>query len=135
MRAGFVIAFAVPVGCAMAFPSSINSDVQVFIDMQASDRRARAELGEVFASDPVYHDLSVSSVHQKVVCITVRGSLNTRADLDRLRSRLTQRCPALRECFLRWDVSLRDTRERVSGLDQYLFQDAEPSAVPDPAGG
>jgi hypothetical protein len=131
VRAGFVVAFALPVGYAMAFPASLNPDVQVFIDKQATDRKARAELAAVFASDPVYRDLSVSSVHLKVVNVTVRGSLGARPDLDRLRSRIAGECPAFGECFLHWEVSLRDTAQRVDGLDSDLFQTAEPGAAPD----
>ncbi|MBX7104589.1 MAG: hypothetical protein K1X57_10945 [Gemmataceae bacterium] len=128
-RVVFILLFALPVGYAMAFPASINPDVQVFIDKQATDRRARAELAAVFASDPAYRDLSVSSVHLKVVNITVHGSLGTRADLQRLRSQIAPPCRAAGVGFLHWDVSLRDTGEQVSGLDRDLFQDAEPGAA------
>jgi hypothetical protein len=130
-RATLVALFALPVGYAMAFPASINPDVQVFIDKQATDRRARAELAIVFASDPAYSGLSVSSVHLKVVNLTIQGSLSTRADLDRLRSRIGGECPALGECFLHWDVTLRDTGRRVDGLDRDVFQDADPGAAAD----
>jgi hypothetical protein len=130
-RVVFVMLFALPVGYALAFPASLNPAVQVFIDKQATDRRARAELAAVFASDAAYRDLSVSSVHLKVVNITVRGSMASRSDLQRLRSRIGGECPALGECFLHWDVVLRDTGERVSGLDRDLFQEAEPAAAAD----
>ena len=133
MRAGFVVAFALPVGYAMAFPASINPDVQLFIDDQATDRRVRAQLAAVFASDPVYHDLSVSSVHRKGIIITVRGSLRTRTDLEQLRSRLAEECPTFCECSLHWDVYLRDAEEPVSVPDRDLLQNAEPDAAPDPA--
>ncbi|HEY1189355.1 MAG TPA: hypothetical protein VGE74_17005 [Gemmata sp.] len=130
-RVVFLALFALPVGYAMAFPASLNPDVQVFIDKQATDRRAREELAAVFGPAPVYRDLSVSSAHLKVVNITVAGSVGTRADLERLRSRIVAECPALRMCFLHWDVSLRDTGGRVSGPDRDLFQGAQPGAAPD----
>jgi len=125
-----VVLFALPVGYAMAFPASVNPDVQVFIDKQATDRRARAELAAVFASDPAYRDLSVSSIHLKVVNVTVHGSLSTRADLQRLRSQIAPACRTVGVGFLHWDVSLRDTGERLSGLDRDLFRDAEPLSGP-----
>jgi hypothetical protein len=125
VRVGLMAVLALPVGYVMAFPASVNPDVQVFIDLQATDRRARAELSAVFASDPSNRDLSVSSVHRKVVNLTIRGSLATRTDLDRLRDRLAAECPALGECVLHWDVTLRDTGQRVDGLDRDLFQEAE----------
>ncbi len=131
IRVLFMMLFVLPVGYAMAFPASLNSDVQVFINKQATERRARAELAAVFASDPAYRDLSVSSVHLKVVNLTIRGSLGARADLERLRSRITAECPALVECFLHWEVTLRDTGQRVDGLDRDVFQDAEQGAAAD----
>lgn len=134
VRAGFVAAFALPVGYAMAFPASLNPDMQVFIDKQATDRRARVELAAVFASDAAFRDLSVSSVHLKVVNITVHGSLGSRTDLERLRSLIAPKCRAAGVGFLHWDVSLRDSRQHVSGLDRDLFQDAEPGAAADGGG-
>lgn len=118
--------FALPVALAMAFPAFFNEDVQGGIDQQATDRLVRAELAAMFASDPAYADLSVSSVHRKVVCITVRGSVNTRADVERLRSRITKASQAIDRCVLRWDVTLRDTGKRVDGSDQELFPDSKP---------
>ena len=121
-RVAFVAVLAVPVGYVMAFPS--YPDVQIFIDKQATERKARGELAAVFASDPAYRDLSVTSVQLKVVNISVRGVLGTRADLDRLRSRIAAECPALGECLLHWEVALRDSGQRLSGLDRDLCQDA-----------
>ena len=130
-RVVFVMLFALPVGYAMAFPASINADVQAFIDKQATDRRARTELAAVFASNPAYRDLSVSSVHLRMVNITVQGSLDTRADLQRLRFQVAPMCRAAGVGFLQWDVSLRDTGEQVSGDDRDLFPDTEPGDASD----
>jgi hypothetical protein len=133
-RAAFVTALILPVGYVMAFPASINPDMQVFIDKQATDRQARAELTAVFASDPAYRDLSMSSVHLKVVNITIRGSLGARSELDRLRLRLATECPTVGNCPLHWAVTLRDTGQKVDGLDRDLFQEAAPGAEPDGGG-
>lgn len=125
VRTGLVVAFALPVAYAMAFPASVSPGMQSFIDAQARDRQLRAELTAVFASDPAFRDLRVSSVHRKVINVTVWGSLGTRADLDRLRVRIASECPVLSSCVLHWDVSLRDAQERLSGLDRAVFQDVE----------
>jgi hypothetical protein len=135
LRVVFVLVFALTVAFTMAFPASISPGVRFSIDRQATDRRARAELAAVFESDPAYRDMSVSAVHLKVVNITVRGSLRTRADLNRLRSRIASECPALGECFLHWDVILRDSGQQVGGLDGDLLREAEPSHAPEPAAG
>lgn len=131
MRVAVVVALAVPVGYAMAFPASINPDVQVFIDKQATDRRARAELAAVFDSDQAFGDLSVSSVHLKIVNLTVRGALHTQTDLDLLRSRIAVECPTLGPCALHWEVTLRNSGQRLRGLDRDLFQEDELNATRD----
>jgi len=109
--------FAIVVAFAMGFPASLNQQLQWRIEDQATERRVRAELASVFAVDPAFADLSMSAVHQKTVCITVHGSVSTRADFERLRSNVTSACPTLDKCALHWDVSLRDTSERVNGID------------------
>jgi hypothetical protein len=123
VRGAVVIALSLAVGFVMASPASINPDLQYLIDKLAVDRAARAELAAVFASDPAYRGLSVSTVHLKPVNVTVRGTLGTRSDLDRLRARVIAECPALMQggCVLHWDVSLRDPAQRINGLDSELF--------------
>ncbi len=122
-RVAVVGALAVAVGLAMAWPTAVNPDVQVFIDKQAVDRAARSELAAVFATDAAYESLWVSSVHVKAVNVTVRGSLGTRAELDRLRARIIRECPEVTRggCVLHWDVMLRYPEQRIEGLDSELF--------------
>jgi hypothetical protein len=123
VRIAWVTARALPAAFVMAWPASINPDVQHFINKWAVDRAARAELATVFASDPAYRDLSVSTVHLKVVNVTVRGSLDTRRDLDRLRAQIIRDCPTVDRCVLHWDVTLRDSGERIDETDRELFGD------------
>jgi hypothetical protein len=120
--AAAVVVFALPVGFVMAFPASVNPDVQRFINKQADDRAARQELAAVFASDTAFRDLSVSTTHLKIVNVTVRGPLPGRPDLDRLRARIAGECRVLKRCPLHWDVTLRDSGQRVEGLDSDLFK-------------
>ncbi len=104
VRLACVTLFAIPVGYALAFPASINRDVQIFIDKEATDRQARAELARVFASNVAYGDLSVSSNHLKVINITVRGQLETREELAQLQSRTEAECPTASGCVLHWEI-------------------------------
>jgi hypothetical protein len=118
------------IGFVMAFPAAVNPDVQHFIDDQATDRNARAELKRVFSSDSAFRRLSISTIHLKVVNVTIYGALPSRRDLDRLRERVINECPTLNLCPLHWDVTLRDTNEEIDGLDCELFppvQEAEHS--------
>jgi hypothetical protein len=123
VRVALATALSLAVGFMMAWPASVNPDVRHFIDKQAVDRAARADLAAVFASDPAYRNLSVSTFHLKPVNVTVRGTLGTRSDLDRLRARIIAECPALTRggCVLHWDVTVRDPAQRINGLDSELF--------------
>lgn len=114
----FVVSLALLATFMMAYPAYFNPDIRYFIVKQATDRKVRAELAVVFASDPAFRDLSISSVHLKVVNISVQGSLRNRADLDRLRFRMIMECPALEDCSLGWDVTLRDSGQRIQGPDR-----------------
>ena len=113
------------IGFVMAFPAAVNPDVQHFIDDQATDRTARAELKRVFGSDPAFRRLSISTIHLKVVNVTIYGALPSRRDLDRLRERVINECRTLKLCPLHWDVTLRDTNEVIHGLDRELFSPAK----------
>jgi hypothetical protein len=122
VRAAVIAALSVPVGFAMGFPASINPDVQVFINKQATDRAARAELAAVFASDPAFGGLSISTTHLKVVNVTIHGTLKNHPDLSRLRDRIESKCHVVKLCPLHWDVTLREPGQRIVGLDSELFK-------------
>jgi hypothetical protein len=117
LRLCFIGVFCLLAAFAMSFPASINPDMQVFINDQAVDRAARAELAAVFAADPSFSGLSVSSEHLRAVNVTVRGSFGTRADFDRLRARVIEECPAVRHCFLHWDLTISDPVQLINCED------------------
>lgn len=104
----------------LADPAAVSPDLQVFIDKQATDRAVRRELAVVFATDPAYADLVVSTTHLKTVLVTVHGSVSSRPDWVRLRARLAAECPAVQQCGLHWDVRVRDTGDRLHGYDPEL---------------
>ena len=119
---------AIPIGFALAFPASINPDVQHFVNKQATDRNVREELKRVFGSDSAFGDLSISTTHLKVVNVTICGSLPTRDHMKRLHESLVSDCPTLKLCPLHWDIRLHDTNEWLKGLDHELFPSAEKTA-------
>ncbi|QDU45177.1 hypothetical protein Mal52_36670 [Symmachiella dynata] len=116
---------SVPIGLVMAFPAAINSDIQYFIDSQATDRTVRAELKQVFASDPVFSNLSLSTRHLKALNVTISGTLPTRNDLERLRNRILTECPTLKRCALHWNLTLHDSGHRIDSPDRELFPSTE----------
>jgi hypothetical protein len=101
--------------------------MQVFINKQAEDRAARSELANVFASDAAFQNLSVSTVHLKVVNVTITGPLPRRGDLDRLRERIFRNCPAVHSRTLHWEIRIESSGERVDGLDSDLFPKSDES--------
>ncbi len=121
LRLWLLLMFAIPVSLAFTFPTYLNSDVQYFVDDQATDRNVRHELATLFASDSAFVDLGVSTTHQKIVCVEIFGELPTRADLDRLRDRLAGECPTLDRCALCWTVEVREGRKRINGFDEEVF--------------
>jgi hypothetical protein len=116
-----VALLAAPIGYVLAFPASLNPDLQHFIDKQATDRSVRAELKSVLKSDPAFCELSISTAHAKIVNVTIHGALPTREDMQRLRKRIANECPTLKLCALHWNVRQRGTNEHIHGLDRDLF--------------
>jgi len=118
VRVALVLLFATTVGLTLAFPASVNGDVKHLIKKHAIDRLAHKELLTVLKSDPSFRDLAVSSRQLKIVNVYLRGSVATRNDFDRLRSRISKECPTVRGCFLHWDVLLRDSQACVDDTDR-----------------
>lgn len=123
VRALAILVLSVPIGYVLAYPASINPDVEFVIADQADDRAARAELKKVFATDPAFAHLSISTVHLKKINITISGSLPSLVDLERLSERIAQECPTVQRCLIHWNVTLRDTKRRIDESDRELFRD------------
>lgn len=113
---------AIPMVYGMAFPASINSDVQVIIDKQQLDRDVRTDAKSIITRDQRFSDLSVSSVHLKVVNITISGNMQREADLHEFRTQLVQESEAIRKCNLHWDITIDDSGQAIQGLDRDLFE-------------
>ncbi len=115
-----VAAFALPVACFMASPASFSPDTQHFIENHAIARSARKEIDAVLQFEPAFSNLHLRISEVKVVSAAIAGSVATRADFERLRSRIREACPAAAKCWLLWDLEVRDTGQRVSGADDQL---------------
>jgi hypothetical protein len=112
-----VVAFAACLGYLYICPTAFSPDMQHYIDMQASDRAIRKELGTLFASDQAFSNLSASTSHLKAVCVTIYGSVPNRATLDRLRGRITNECKEIQLSSLNWDVTLQENGLHVTGRE------------------
>jgi hypothetical protein len=103
----------------LANPAWFNHDLQHFINDQATDRNVRADLYRLFDSDPAFQQLSVSTLHLKVVNFTIHGTLPTKSDFDRLRKLLENE--NLVPGPLHWNIYICDTGDYIEGLDYELF--------------
>lgn len=101
---------AIPTSLAFTFPTYLNPVLQYGIDDHRIDRMARAELSKVFAEDPAFGNLSVSTKHLKIVNVEIRGTVPTDNDLDRLRTRVMEHCEFPKHCFIHWRVNVRSGR-------------------------
>ena len=117
-RVAVALLLATSVGFCMTFPSSVNWRVQYAIEQHAIDRNAKRELATLFGTDHAFQGLSVSSVQLKLVNLSVHGSLATRADFDRLRSRISDECPTVGKNILLWDIALCDSGTRIEGVEK-----------------
>lgn len=118
IRLVFLILFSIPVCVAFAFPTYFNSNVQVFVDEQTEDRVARNELHAVFAEDPAFSDLSISTTHLKIVNVEISGTVRNKTDLDRLQQIVFERCRFIEHCFVHWRIRVRqDSKMYVARND------------------
>lgn len=107
LRLAFLVLFSIPVCLAFAFPTYINSDVQIFVDKQTDDRDARNELNAIFAEDPAFSNLSISTTHLKIVNVEIYGTVSNNTDLDRIQQLVYERCGFVEHCFIHWRIRVR----------------------------
>lgn len=110
-RFALLTVIAIPVSLAFAFPMYLNPGLQYFIEKEATDRVARAELATLLVDDPAFQELTVSTTQRKILCVEIDGAMPTREDLLRVRSRATTECESLRHCHVRWNVYVDDEQK------------------------
>jgi hypothetical protein len=101
-------AFAIPVSLALAFPVSLNSDNQYFVNKQTEDRNARRELTKLFATDPAFRDIRVTTSYLKLLDVGIHSSVPTKPDLERLRTRLAAECDFVQACYVHLHIYVLD---------------------------
>ncbi|QDU58586.1 hypothetical protein Pan181_48250 [Aeoliella mucimassa] len=106
--------FAIPVSLAFAYPALINPQCQYFIDQQATEHQARQELAALFADDPAFSNLGVSTVQVKGVNVMITGSVPTESDLERLMCRVQEECDCYEMCGILWEVKVDKERESLT---------------------
>ena len=121
LRLAFLILFSIPVCLAFAFPAYINSDVQIFVDKQTEGRVARNELHAVFAEDPAFSDLSISTAHLKIVNVEIFGTVPNRMDRDRLQQLVFDRCGFVEHCFVHWRIRVRNDSTMYIAMNDDAF--------------
>lgn len=124
LRLVLLLLFSIPVSLAFAFPTYVNPDFQHFVSKARIDRDARRELATLFASDPAYLDLGVSTTHSKIVSVEIYGSVQTKSDLDRLRSQVLSDCQFVESCSFHWRVHVRKKSRTYVGLKDEVVDTA-----------
>ncbi|MDP7018940.1 MAG: hypothetical protein QGG36_24295, partial [Pirellulaceae bacterium] len=103
---------------ALIRPTYLSPNIQYAMDMQSDDRNARAELGRVFDSDPQFSELHASTKHLYQVHVQVAGTIPTRRDLERLRSRVFAECGFVDRCGVHWRVHVIDESMVFDGFGE-----------------
>jgi len=98
--------FLIFVSFVLTFPSIVNPQVQHFIDLQATDRRIRAELSKAIDADPAFRHVVIETQKRKCVCVEISGSVSSHDDYDRLRSQVSSKCPTIANVLIDWDVAI-----------------------------
>jgi hypothetical protein len=125
LRLVMLLLLTTSVSLAFAFPTYVNPDVQHFVDKEATDRNARRELATLFSNDSAFRELGVSTTHLKVVNVEIHGTVPSRSDLERLRSKVLGQCQFVDRGFVHWRVHVREDSTTYTGLDDEEF-DATP---------
>lgn len=125
LRIWLLAMFTFPISMAFAFPMHLNSDIQYSVDKQTTDRNARTELARIFAGDPAFTGLRVSTTHLKAVNVQIDGSVPTKADLCRLRFHVQNEGRCLDRCIVHWRIQVREESQIYTGLED---EDLTPAA-------
>ncbi len=123
----FCITATVLVSLALSFPAFISSDIQISLEQHAVDRAARTELNLLFASDPRFADLHVSTNQLKVINVTISGSVENSEAFDLLHSRLLDRAEHFSDCILHWSILDRSSSASIDGRLYFGTPPSEPS--------
>lgn len=131
IKLAILLLFVLPVTVHFAFPTLLDPDAKYFIADQAMDRNAQSELKKLFASDPAFAELAVSTTHRKVVWFDIHGSIQSQADLDRLRTRVLGVLPSVDPHFIHFEVHVREDSRTFAGsgeeVEQWHNQAVNPS--------
>lgn len=83
-----LVLFTILVSSALAYPTSVNPNIQHFVNRETAIRNAREELDRLFTEEVAYRELGYSIPHRKMMNIQIYGSVPCESDLVRLRSTL-----------------------------------------------
>ena len=125
----FSVISAVVVGVVIFFPTLVISDVEIFVQKQATDRAVRADLQTLFTSNPQYSELSVTTQHLKTVVVMVFGTVENCDLIDNLAGDLKTVSQRQALAVVQWEVTCRDTNATISSND--YWQVRRPSESPD----
>ncbi len=118
LRLTFFVLFSILVCLAFAFPMYISFDLRSLVETKSKARDARNQLHAVFSEDSAFANLSFSTTHRKIVYVEISGTVPNRADLDRVKQTVYERCDFVEHCFVKWRIRVRsDLRMYIAKND------------------
>lgn len=123
----FYSLFAISCFIVMFTPSSFSPTLQHFINKQAADRTARAEIAALIRGDAEYRDIRIEVQQLKAVFVSIKGTVPHRGAVDRLIADLSQ-LDFTRYCSLHGLITIRDTGEVREFTNGDLSRDTDETA-------
>lgn len=121
--------FAAIVVFVMVFPTLISPRLEFEIDELHLVRAIQSEFKQVSTTEAGFSKLAISTKRSKGLNITISGTMSSRQQLDRLRSRIAHDCPKIEQCPIHWQIRFENPGEEdIDVSDWELFPDRRESA-------
>lgn len=117
------IVFAAIVVFVMIFPTIVSPRLQFEIEELQLVRTIQREFKQVSTRDVEFSTLVISTKRSKGLNVTISGTMPSKQQLHRLRSRIADDCPVIESCPIHWRIRFQNTSEDIDVSDWELFPD------------
>jgi len=118
LRIAILAITCIPLACVMAFPSYFVPNAGYLINDHRTDQDGRTELAAVFASDPAFKQIQVTTFRTRIVGFKISGKIPTKNDLKRLRT-LIHDCENTN--YVSWNIYVIDESKTYNELKDSDF--------------
>lgn len=120
--------FAAIVVFVMICPTMVSPRLQFEIEELQLVRTIQREFKQVSTRDVEFSKLAISTKRSKGLNVTISGTMPSKQQLHRLRSRIADDCPVIESCPIHWRIRFQNTSEDIDVSDWELFPDRRESA-------